>query len=93
VNYVDKICGDACDVTLMYIHTGQAWKICLATLHQHRKKNSKYVMISFLPDEDKFLCCMIDNFGIISQVEWREKDSQFKIKSRYFLSQNGKEYY
>jgi hypothetical protein len=38
-----------------------------------QKKNSRYVRISFLPDEDKFPCCMIDNFGIISQVEWREK--------------------
>jgi hypothetical protein len=26
---------------------------------------------------------LIDNFGIISQVEWRKQDSQFKIKSRY----------
>ena len=36
---------------------------------------------------------LIDNFRIISQVEWRKQDSQFKIKnlkSRYFRSQNVK---
>jgi hypothetical protein len=34
---------------------------------------------------------LIDNFRIISQVEWRKQDSQLKIlKSRYFRSQNVK---
>ena len=28
---------------------------------------------------------LIDNFGIISQVEWRKQDSQFKIKIKIFL--------
>ena len=34
---------------------------------------------------------LIDNFRIISQVEWRKQDSQLKIlKSRYFRGQNVK---
>jgi hypothetical protein len=38
---------------------------------------------------------LIDNFGIISQVEWGKQDSQFKIKIKIFLKpkrENGKEY-
>jgi hypothetical protein len=38
---------------------------------------------------------LIDNFGIILQVEWRKQDSQFKIKIKIFLKpkcENGKEY-
>jgi hypothetical protein len=28
---------------------------------------------------------LIDNFGIIAQVEWRKQDSRFKIKIKIFL--------
>jgi hypothetical protein len=49
----------------------------------------KYVVFDYLPDEDKFPCWYIDNFGIISQVEWRKQD-----KIKIFLKpkcENGKE--
>jgi hypothetical protein len=39
----------------------------------------KYVVFDYLPDEDKFpACCLIYNFGIISQVE-RWKQDKIKI--------------
>jgi hypothetical protein len=45
----------------------------------------------------KILSSHVDryNFGIISQVEWRKQDSQFKIKIKIFLKpkcENSKEY-
>ena len=52
------------------------------------------MVFDYLPDED-IVPMLIDNFGIILQVEWRKQDSQFKIKIKIFLKpkcENGKEY-